>query len=321
MSLAAITWARTTLAAMGYGVAAVHTIVSTAWSSVYRIDSDRGAVYLKQAPKMIAYEAEVMVLLKQAVAASVPTVLAVNQALSCFLMLDAGVSLRRQLQQQFVPELLSTAVTEFTTMQLAMATQLEPLLALGVPDWRLHRLAKRFADLAYDQALLAEEGFTTQQQITLQQAVALIDLWCQQLAAYALPESIMQPDFHDNNIVINAEGRMTWLDLGEVLIAHPLFMLLNFLWQIKKHHGLANEDLNYQSIKQACFSPYRQLVSCEQDWPRMMMLADRLNYVYHAAYHYRFMHICTKPALQAANYWRLQPAVTSVLSLVESYFK
>jgi hypothetical protein len=71
--------------------------------------------------------------------ASVPVVIAINDDLHCFLMKDAGLSLRQYLKSEFYPDLLCQSIKAFTAFQRSTENNIEPFLALEVPDWRLNK--------------------------------------------------------------------------------------------------------------------------------------------------------------------------------------
>lgn len=55
--------------------------------------------------------------------------------------------------------------------------------------------------------------------------------------------------------------RITLIDLGEIVISHPFFSLLNCLQQLEKRHGLTVVDEPYVQIKGACLKNYIHLAS------------------------------------------------------------
>ena len=69
-------------------------VVQTPWSSVLRINAGNEIFYLKSIPELIALEAKIITILHDQFLAPVPTVIEHNPELHCFLMKDAGTSLR-----------------------------------------------------------------------------------------------------------------------------------------------------------------------------------------------------------------------------------
>ena len=119
------------------------------------------------------------------------------------------------------------------------------------------------------------------------------------LSEYAVPQTLVQPDFHDNNTLINDESQeITIIDLGEIVISHPFFSLINFLNQIKKHHGLTEQDTAYQNIKDACFKNFIKFES-KENILTVFELTKILLPIYSALAHYRLIEACDKTQLES----------------------
>ncbi|PPE03576.1 hypothetical protein [Holospora curviuscula] len=112
---------------------------------------------------------------------------------------------------------------------------------------------------------------------------------CERLSGYAIKETFVQPDFNDNNPLIDDQSKaITIIDLGEISISHPFFSLLNFLNIIKKHHALTNEDTAYLKAKDACLKNYRQCES-EKNVADALEIAHVLGFFYELLAHDRLI--------------------------------
>ena len=114
----------------------------------------------KQTPPSLFLEPKIMQILASQYHAGVPYVIASNEQLHCFLMNDAGQTLRGYLKANFQVDLLCQPFRQFTTMQRSTEAHLSPFLALGVPDWRLEKLPLHYEKLIYQVELLKAEGMT-----------------------------------------------------------------------------------------------------------------------------------------------------------------
>lgn len=316
---AALIWAKQAIAARGYKLKSddYELIKSTPWSTVMRFETNKGNIYLKQMPEKISFEPDVIHLLDKKFKAQVPEIIAQYNPLHCFLMKDAGRPLRDKLKEQFASSLLCEAVADFTALQLKVSGYLEDFFALGVPDWRLGRLTELYRQVVNDDALLISEGLSIEQIKKLQCFECEIIEWAAALAKYQIPYSMIQPDFHDNNVLIDDDtGTLTWIDLGEILISHPFFPLFNYLWQIKKHHGLREGDSEFDKIKNLCFRPYQNMIGSSQACNQAITIAEKLYWVYSLAYQYRFMIICGKNQLVIARQWRLKDAINNLMQVM-----
>ncbi len=75
------------------------------------------------------------------------------------------------------------------------------------------------------------------------------------------------------------------IDLGEIAISHPFFSLLNMLLQIKKHHGLTEEDDAYVRIRNACLKNFKANEN-------VLDAANKLFPIYGALAGYRLINAC-----------------------------
>lgn len=254
-----IQWACNYLTSHGYELKTkVPEIVQdTPWSYVIRFATSEGLIYLKQTPEQLALEATIIQTLRNQFHAPVPTVIAHNTELNCFLMKDSGQSLRSILKQNFDEALVCKAVYQFTSLQIAVAERVDVFFDLGVPDWRLDKFPELYQQLLSQKDLLIADGLSETELDELEKLTQIVVALCTKLSGYSIKPTLVQPDFNDNNTLIDrVSQKITIIDLGEISISHPFFSLLNCLYVIKKHHALTDEDFRYLRIKDACLKNY-----------------------------------------------------------------
>jgi len=296
-----IRWGLGYLLSHGYTIKDTHpeNVQIRPWSYVIRYDTSEGFVYLKQTPKLIALEATITKILHDQFHAPVPEIIASNLELDCFLMKNAGTPLRSLLKKQFDEKLLCKAVDAFTAMQISVSTNADTFINIGVPDYRLDKLPNLYKELISKKDVLIMDGLTENEIDKLHSLIQTVFDLCKKLSAYDIQETLVQPDFHDNNTLIDdASQEITIIDLGEIVISHPFFSLINFLQQIKKHHGLTEQDIAYQYIKDACFKNVIRFES-KENILTIFELAKILFPIYGALAHYRLIEACDKTQLES----------------------
>jgi hypothetical protein len=292
-------WATDCLGSKGYSQQHLPEIIlETPWSNVIRFSTSKGNVYLKQPAPLLSQEAKIIQLLGEQFHASVPHVIAVNDDLHCFLMKDAGQTLRAYLKTEFKSELLYQSIHQFTVMQRSAENGIELFLTLDIADLRLHKLPKLYDEIINQTAFLKAEGMTDKELHILQNLSPQIAEECEWLSQYSILDTIVQPDFNTNNILINPDtNKLTFIDLGEIAITHPFFSLHNFLYQAIIHHGIEEGERTYQKLQEACIENWRELGTKKQ-LLEGLILAKKLWYVYSAIVYYRFMHSVDQEALK-----------------------
>lgn len=249
-----IVWAIETLEKQGYSLnTPVPDLVQQApWSEVSRFSTQQGYVYLKKTPPALAIEMPVIQLLKAKFQVSTPKIIAENQKESCFLMEDAGITLRAFFKQRFNADILIDVLEDYANLQRKTAVHLSCFLGMGVPDWRLAKLPVLYQELVQQDTLLQQFELTQEEIGQCQDLIPLFQNICEKLAQYNLPDTFGHCDFHDNNVLINPKTNQTTLiDLGEVVITHPFFSLLNMLTHVKENSALTEKD--YESLQQRAF--------------------------------------------------------------------
>jgi Phosphotransferase enzyme family len=293
----------------------VTTIAETPWSNILKINIGNEFVYLKHTPELIASEAKIIQLLRDQFHAPVATVIAHNPELNCFLMKDAGRSLRSILKKRFDTGLLCRAIDQFTSLQIAVADHVNVFLNIGVPDWRLNKLPDLYKEAILQKDLLIADGLSEVEVNKLEALLPKITYFCQKLATYSIKQTIVQPDFNDNNTLIDDKSQaITIIDLGEIAISHPFFSLLNCLHVIKKHYALTNEDDTYLKIKDACLKNYMKFES-EKNVLNAFEIAHVLWFAYGLLAHDRLIQACGFEQLMSFQHGKLSEMLKEFIAV------
>lgn len=294
-------------------------VAQTPWSTVLKIHTGSQWVYLKKMPQRIALEADIIQLLQDTFDASVPAVIAINRELSCFLMKDAGISLRCILKKQFDTALVCKTIDQFTSLQIRVSDHIDVLLDIGVPDWRLHKLPDLYREAILQKDLLMDDGLSEREMSALEALTSKVTYLCQQLSDCGIKQTFVQPDFNDNNTLIDdTSQRITLIDLGEIAISHPFFSLVNGLHVLKKHHGLTHQEDMYLTIKEACLKNYRKVES-EQNVAKAFEIAHVLWFVYDLVAQDRLIQACGKETLLAFRPGKLREILKAFITVCDNY--
>ena len=296
-----IKWGCAYLSSHGYTLKSSlpENVKNTPWSYVIRFVTSDGYIYLKHTPKMLALEAIIIQILHDQFHVSVPEIIARNAELNCFLVKDADRPLREMLKKQFNVTLLCKAIDQFTSLQLAVADHVNIFLDIGVPDWRLDKLSDLYKQLLSQKDMLIADGLSEIEINELEALLPMISNLCKKLSDYSIKQTIVQPDFHDNNMLINDETKkITFIDLGEIAISHPFFSLITCLQQAKKHHALTDKDDAYLQLVDACLKNHMNVES-KQHLLEAFAMARILWLVYGILCQYRLILACDKEKLMS----------------------
>ena len=336
-----IQWGRQQLTSLGYTLKndQPEHVLDTPWSYIVRFQTKHGAIYLKKTPPLLALEARIIKILSDQFHVSVAEVIAESHQFNCFLMKDAGRSLREILKEKCDAagiELFCKAISQFTSMQCTVADHLEPFLDIGVPDMRLDKLPGLYMQLLAKKETLIKDGLSEKEIETLKALQPSITSLCQRLSDYGIKESIVQPDFNDNNTLIDpVNGKITIIDLGEISISHPFFSYLNCLHVAKKHHTLTESDEAYARLKTACLEKHLatglkngaqndlpndpghdSALLSKKDLAEALNIAKRLFFIYGALCSDRLQVACDKAKFIASfkRHGRLAPSLREFIN-------
>lgn len=262
MRNAAIEWAVDALIENGYALRShvPDVVQDTPWSEVTRFQTNQGSIFLKVTPPALALEAYIINFLHDEFQAHVPTVIAINHDLKCFLMKDAGIRLFDYMTNAFQSDILVRAVQQYANLQILSLNKIEELIALGLPDWRLEKLPVLYLDLLAQEELLLQDGLSRDDLSRLRQLHGSFTKLCERLSEFAIHDTFGHADFHDKNILINPEDQqITMIDLGEVVVTYPFFSFLNCLHRAKENFALT--EAQYQASQQRCFAPWLEIES------------------------------------------------------------
>lgn len=241
-----IAWAKQTLNITdNQAFASSKVVVKTPWSNVLEMNAGSDLVYLKQTPKDLFLEADIIQLLRSKChITTIPEVMATNPEHHCFVMKKCGdMSLRDYFDGTMQLDILKQGLTTYKALQKATIPQVDALIALGVPDWRLDKFPARYEQLIADAPFLKEHGITAAQQKKLHHYKDLVKTLCDKLADYDMDACLNHSDFHDNNLLYNKKSKTTTIiDLGETAISHPFFSLTAYLWTTKNRYQADAKD-------------------------------------------------------------------------------
>ena len=202
-------WATDALSPQGITLTAPPQQIRT-WhlSSIWRLPTSVGPVWLKHVPPFFAHEGAIIEALGDA---PVPRLLARDSARILIADIpgeDArGASLDRRRDM----------VTLLVGLQQRFLDRPATLIALGLPDWRAEALTRDIAALVRRY----RPELPTDSAAALDRFVAGLSARFAALSACGLPDTLVHGDFHAGNLRDDGE-RLTLLDWGDSGIGHPL---------------------------------------------------------------------------------------------------
>jgi hypothetical protein len=253
-----------------------------AWSTVLRMPTTGGDVWFKANIPLLAREAAVVALLAARRPDCVPRLLATDLDRGWMLMADGGERLREVVERERDLGRWLDVLPRYGQLQIDMTDDLERLLDLGLPDFRLETLASR-----YEELIAGVGTVTVDERRRLRALVPTIRDLCERLASAGIPETIQHDDLHDGQVFVR-DGRYLFFDWGDACVSHPFFSMSVTLegqlaWGLDDVEG--SEDI--APYRDAYLEPFRG-AAAQADLQVAHEIALRLGWICRALNWHRF---------------------------------
>lgn len=277
-------WTNKSLLANRYQLlGSLEEVQMTAWSSVRRILTTKGYVYLKKTPNLLSLEPVIIQMLHNKFHVNVPIVIDINSDLNCFLMSDAGKPFYFFKDNELRLRLIREAISKYKHIQNQSISLVNTFIDMGVPDWRLEHLPKLYNQLIMQEKLLIEDGMSIDDIKILSNLSAKCEALCEQLSKSLIPETLDHCDMHGGNVLIDEKtNAIIIIDWGETVITHPFLSLTVFLRGLVRYYSF-----NESELWDSCFENENKIE--RKDLEKIVLLAKRLEPIYSALTFHRLL--------------------------------
>jgi hypothetical protein len=227
---------------------ALETIHRRPWSTVLRVPTRDGDLFLKQEQPLQEYEVPLTVALASRWPDRVPEVVAADVDRSWLLLRDGGTRIADSGDFDVFPRALAL----YGELQVGEVANVDELLGYGLRDLRLP-----VADAAYEPFFERDHGLEPDEVTRLASLAPRFHELCAELAGLGLPASIQHDDLHQWNVFVR-NGRIAIYDWGDSSVAFPLWSWL------KPYFAVVDEGRDPEPLRVAYLGPWREHASDEQ---------------------------------------------------------
>jgi Phosphotransferase enzyme family len=227
------------------------------WSTVLRVPTVDGDLFFKAASISGTFEPALTLLLAARVPERIAEPVAVELERGWMLTRDAGTRLRELVQTAADLHHWTTLLPAYAALQIELASEVDELLRLGVPDRRLARIPELLADLLEDtDALMVDlpDGLTSEELARMRKELPEIAKMCAELGGFGIPETLQHDDFHDGNVFVR-DGRHVFFDWGDSCVSHPFHTLVVTLRSVAARLDLEPGGADLLGLRDAYLEP------------------------------------------------------------------
>jgi Phosphotransferase enzyme family len=198
------------------------------WATALRVPTAEGPVWLKAPVPLLAFEGDVVGVLRRTHPNLVSPLLAANTDTGWILLEDAGERLRELVDGDAVAtgRAWELILPLYADLQRAAAPAVDALLAAGLPDFRLSEISRVYGELLADETLLraTDEALSDNELQRLHDAAPRVAEMCAELASFGYEETVQHDDLHDGQVFVR-DDRYRILDWGDACVSHPFSTL------------------------------------------------------------------------------------------------
>jgi hypothetical protein len=219
------------------------------WSTVLRLETDDGLVWLKAPGDGARFEVPLLALQARLDLPNVPRPLAYDVDRALVLLPDGGDVSRVASAGATPPERMATHLATYGALQRLTEPHVEEMVALGVGDLRPAGMPA-----LYEQTVAVLERERPPAALRAEDAARLRAVMpayaeaCAELAASGIAPTLQHDDLHDGNIL---ERGPVFIDWGDACVGHPFGTMLATLNSVAYHHKLAPDDPAFARIVDA----------------------------------------------------------------------
>ena len=230
------------------------------WSTVLRVPTDGGALWMKASQPMYAFETRVTPFLARHWPDLTVEVLATDPDRAWMLSRDAGTRLREAADRPPVDH-WADLLPRYAELQIGAGEHGRQLASLGEPDRGLARLAHDLrATVDEPETLMLGDprGLGAEELEALRGRLDAFDADCRRLAEIGISETLQHDDLHDGNAFVRGDGYVVF-DWGDSCISHPFHTLAVTLRALAYSHKLEPGGPEIQRLLAAYLEPWQRV--------------------------------------------------------------
>jgi hypothetical protein len=260
-------WTRETCRALGVAInGPIEQVHVRPWSTVFRVATRGGAIYVKCCGPTQRHEPRLTALLHRVFPGLVTEVLALHPSQPWMLVAEGGKKLGEVFEGDDLLRAWRELLPRYAQLQRDITPRTNEIIGSGTPDRRAGTLLAGFDDAFADEPAVSgrRAGRLTADE---RRALAslrprLAEALCA-LAALGIDDTLQHDDLHHNNVLVR-DGRMVIFDWGDACVSHPFLTLAVTLRFAAQKTGGAENAAEIVALRDAYLEPWSDRASLQE---------------------------------------------------------
>jgi hypothetical protein len=260
-------WASEMCHSLGMAIVApIEQVHVRPWSTVFRVPTTGGALYLKCCGTMQAHEPHLTALLHRELPGLVTEVLALHPDRPWMLVADGGRPLGEVFSGDEVLRAWCEILPRYAELQRDVAPRIPDIVAFGTPDHRAEPLIAAFEEVVANEPRVSgrrSDRLTTEERRALTLLRPMLVDALHVLNALGIDDTLNHDDLHHNNVLVR-DRRMVIFDWGDACVSHPFLTLAVTLRFAAQKTGRAEDSAEIVAVRDAYLEPWSDRASARE---------------------------------------------------------
>ena len=252
-------WTREACISLGIAITApIEQVHVRPWSTVFRVPTKNGAVYMKCCGPTQRHEPRLTALLHREFPGLVTEVLAVHPTQPWMLVAEGGKKLGEVFSDDELLRAWREILPRCAQLQRDITPRTNEILAFGTPDRREAPLLAGFAEIVANEPAVSGQRLdrlTADERRALASVHSRLAEALRALAALGIDDTLQHDDLHQNNVLVR-DGRMMIFDWGDSCVSHPFGTLAVTLRFAAQKTGRAQDADEILALRDAYLEPW-----------------------------------------------------------------
>lgn len=257
-------WTREACRSLGIAITApIEQVHVRPWSTVFRVPTGGGAVYVKCCGPTQRFEPRLTALLHREFPGLVTEVLTLHPTQPWMLIAEGGKKLGDVYESDELLRAWREILPRCAQLQRDITSRTDEIIAFGTPDHRAEPLLAGLDDVIANEPAVSgdrSDRLTGDEGLALRSVRTRLVVGLRALATLGIDDTLNHDDLHQNNVLVRDGGPLIF-DWGDACVSHPFLTLAVTLRFAALKTGRAEGSAEIAALRDAYLEPWSDRAS------------------------------------------------------------